>query len=65
MPITPRPMTFECPQCHWKRTYAPSTDTLLLPSWAQCCPRCGHKGMQYHSANRIAELVAKLWPRQH
>jgi hypothetical protein len=46
MPVPPRPITFECPQCHWARTFVPQSDAIFLPDWAKQCPRCGHDGMQ-------------------
>jgi Zn finger protein HypA/HybF involved in hydrogenase expression len=55
-------MTFECPQCHWSRSYAPESDVLYLPNWAQQCPKCGHEGMQVKPANVIAAIIAHLLP---
>ncbi|WP_338620230.1 hypothetical protein [Paludibacterium sp. THUN1379] len=61
MPIPPRPRTYQCPQCHWRRSFAPQGDVLCLPPWVRRCPRCGHEGMQSRRADPLSALKARLW----
>ena len=44
MPIKPRPFTFVCEDCKWKKTIAPRSDALMPGDWFATCPKCGGCG---------------------
>ena len=44
MPIKPRPFTFICEDCNWKKTIAPRSYALMPGDWFATCPKCGGCG---------------------
>jgi hypothetical protein len=42
MPVRPRPFTFECGECGWKKTVAPQSD-CLRPGGLWCVRSVGVK----------------------
>lgn len=43
MPIRPKPMTYVCQSCGWKKTVAPMSDVLLPGDIVKQCEKCGCK----------------------
>lgn len=46
MPIKPKPTTYKCPSCHWKKTVAPQGDALMPWDYFDECPVCGEKELK-------------------
>ncbi|UCO96406.1 hypothetical protein LF844_17175 [Metapseudomonas lalkuanensis] len=61
MPIPPRPLTFICPACSWKRTAIPLSD-VLIPGrdWFGSCPKCGHEQLEQRPASKSEILKTRL-----
>nr|WP_074585379.1 hypothetical protein [Pseudomonas psychrotolerans] len=61
MTIPPRPQTFTCPACSWKRTVIPLSD-VLIPGrdWFRQCPRCGHEPLERRLASKTEILRTRL-----
>ncbi len=60
MPIVPRPVTFTCPACHWKRSVAPKSDCLTLSmDWFECCPKCYHT-LERRQASALENIAARI-----
>nr|WP_225923548.1 MULTISPECIES: DNA repair protein RadA [Pseudomonas] len=64
MPIKPRPFTFVCDECGWKKTVAPRSDALRPGDWFARCPKCGSEALSHRSADvfdrTVAEWLARL-----
>jgi len=64
MPVRPRPFTFVCNECGWKKTVAPRSDCLGPGEWFDQCPKCGSKSLKMRTAGwweRV--LVGELFRR--
>ena len=51
MPIRPAPIQVECPKCHWRGTFRPSSDVLLGGAKGGTCPKCGEQDLRIISAH--------------
>lgn len=61
MPIAPRPMSFVCPACGWKRTTLPISDALVLGrDWFGQCPACAHQPLDVRPATRTEIMRERL-----
>ena len=40
MPVKPKPRTYVCQTCGWKRTVAPRSDVLMPADVVSVCPKC-------------------------
>nr|WP_072341005.1 MULTISPECIES: hypothetical protein [unclassified Pseudomonas] len=63
MPIRPRPFTFVCDTCGWKKTVAPLSDALVPGDWFERCERCGNEALTLRPANRIDRALAEWFGR--
>ncbi|HCL76575.1 MAG TPA: hypothetical protein DIC26_12035 [Pseudomonas sp.] len=61
MPLPPRPYTFHCPICSWKKTAIPPSD-VLVPGrdWYGRCVDCGHEPLERQTATRAEIMRARL-----
>lgn len=61
MPIPPRPSTFQCPKCNWRKTVTPRSDALVTGvDWFSECPECGYSPLQRSSASQTDIFVKKV-----
>lgn len=47
MPFPPRPYAISCKQCHWSKTFAPTSDVLTPDECPQNCPDCNSLQLEY------------------
>lgn len=59
MPIRPRPFTFLCGRCGWKKTVAPLSDALGPGDYFERCARCGHQPLDMRAAGVFDALLAE------
>lgn len=64
MPIKPRPFTFVCVECGWKKTVAPQSDALGPGGWFEKCPKCGNGGLKREVAGWVSRTLAELFTRR-
>jgi Zn finger protein HypA/HybF involved in hydrogenase expression len=64
MPIKPRPFTFVCEDCNWKKTVAPRSDALAAGEWFSACPKCGGTALKMRAAGLLEAAAAELMARQ-
>lgn len=60
MPIKPRPFTFVCEDCNWKKTIAPRSDALMPGDWFATCPRCGSTALKMRAAGWFEAAAAQF-----
>lgn len=60
MPLPPKPWTYVCPNCGWKRTVVPPSDALMGGTFVACCPRCGNHQLEQRAAGSLEVLSATL-----
>ncbi len=60
MPIKPRPFTYVCSECGWKKTVAPQSDALRPGEWFEQCPKCGSEGLKIRTAGWLERTLAEL-----
>lgn len=58
MPIPPKPKTYVCQSCGWKKTVAPKSDVLLPTDVVKQCPECGGTQFKTHVPGLIEKLLA-------
>ena len=65
MPIKPKPFTYVCPCCGWKKTVAPSSDALPIGigEFFDSCPKCGHPKLEMRVPSVIDAVLVKLLRR--
>lgn len=59
MPVRPRPRTFVCGKCGWKKTIAPLSDVLQLEDLCKRCEKCGNEALTVQQANLIDRMLAE------
>lgn len=62
MPVTPPPLTFDSPQCGWRKTTAPKIDALRPSELFTCCSECGNRDLivtYRHTLGRMADPPAR------
>lgn len=63
MPMKPRPFTFVCGECGWKKSVVPQSDALGPGEWFKLCPKCGSEALKMRVAGwverRLAELILR------
>lgn len=64
MPIKPRPLTFVCRDCQWKKTVAPRSDALGVGEYFTQCPRCTSMAIKVFAAGFLDGLLAELMARR-
>ncbi len=64
MPIRPKPFTFECCRCGWKKTVALRSDVLMPGEWVEHCPKCAAKPLKVRSAGWLERVLAEAWLRR-
>ena len=62
MPMPPRPFTFVCRKCSWKKTVAPRSDALGPGEWFKQCPKCRDEDVTMRPATPLEKLLAELSP---
>lgn len=61
MPLRPKPSTFTCPACGWRKTTAPRSDAVLPGlDWFVSCPKCGNEDLAVRKANVLEAIGVKL-----
>ncbi len=62
MPIKPKPFTYVCPCCGWKKTVVPRSDVLLIGAgeFFDSCPKCGHPELESRAPGVIDAVLVKL-----
>ena len=60
MPIKPKPFTYVCPCCGWKKTVAPTSDDLFVGEFFDSCPKCGHPELERREPSVIDTVLVKL-----
>lgn len=61
MPMPPRPRTFICTACKWKRTVIPLSDCLMESrDWFSTCPECRHEELDTRPATRVEIMKERL-----
>ncbi|MDN5392561.1 MAG: hypothetical protein L0G00_06250 [Pseudomonas sp.] len=60
MPIKPRPLTFVCSECGWKKTVAPRSDALGPGEWFKQCLKCGSESLKVRGAGWLERMLAEL-----
>lgn len=61
MPIPPRPRTFICHACGWKRTALPLSDCLVEGrDWFCNCPECRHGELETRLATQTEIMKERL-----
>lgn len=63
MPIRPKPFTFVCDTCGWKKTIAPLSDALGPGEWMDKCPKCGSNELRVRPAGPVEKALAQMWLR--
>jgi Zn finger protein HypA/HybF involved in hydrogenase expression len=63
MPIKPRPFTFVCGECGWKKTVAPRSDALGAGECFKQCPKCGNEMFEIRAAGWVERTLAQLLVR--
>lgn len=63
MPIKPRPLTFVCGECGWKKTVAPRSDALGQGEWFQQCPKCRSEPLKIRAAGWVERTLVQLLVR--
>ena len=63
MPMKPKPFTFVCDECGWKKTVAPRSDALGPGDWFACCPKCGGEALSHQRAGGIDRTLAEWFAR--
>ena len=64
MPIKPRPFTFVCGECGWKKTVAPRSDVLGPGEWFMQCPKCGSEALKMRAVGWVERTLAELLLRR-
>ena len=63
MPIPPKPRTYVCQSCGWKKTVVPISDVLLPGDIVRKCEKCGcaellHRSVTVHDfMHRLVCLI--------
>ncbi len=60
MPISPPPIIYTCPSCHWSKTVAPKSDALMLGDFFDACPKCGNTALEARQVSAIDSLAQKI-----
>ena len=60
MPIKPRPSTFVCMDCGWKKTVAPKSDALRPGEYFSRCPLCESEAIRQQPAGYLEALWAQI-----
>lgn len=60
MPIPPRPRTFICPACGWKRTVILLSDCIMEGDWYSECPECRHDQLETRLATQAEIMKQRL-----
>jgi hypothetical protein len=61
MPIPPRPRTFSCPACDWKRTVIPLSDCLMEGiDWHSSCAKCQRTELISRPATQAEIMKVRL-----
>lgn len=63
MPIAPTPLTFECPNCGWRKTTTPEANVLTPNDFFTCCPDCDNRDLFAKEATPCAVYFARLRKR--
>lgn len=64
MPIRPRPSTYVCTQCRWKKTVAPASDALMPGEYFGACPVCGSSALEQREPTLLELIAMSLSPRR-
>ena len=64
MPMKPRPFTYVCEECGWKKTVAPRSDALGPGEWFDQCPKCGSKALRMRAAGWFEGAIAEFLARR-
>lgn len=64
MPIRPRPCTYVCTQCHWKKTVAPASDALRPGEYFGACPACGNTELEQRAPSLMELALINLFPHR-
>ena len=59
MPLPPPPLTYDCPQCGWRKTTAPKSDALRPGEFFACCSECGNRDLIVTAASPWAAWLAR------
>jgi hypothetical protein len=65
MPIKPKPFTYVCHCCGWKKTVAPTSDASFYGD-GECfdsCPKCGHPELERREPGVIDVVLVKLFQK--
>lgn len=63
MPVKPRPFTYVCDECGWRKTVAPRSDALQPGEWLDRCSKCGGRALTIQAAGWFAGTKAELLAR--
>lgn len=63
MPFPPKPFTFVCDKCGWKKTVAPLSDALRPGERFEQCPRCGSQALRKRAAVWLEKALAEFMRR--
>jgi Zn finger protein HypA/HybF involved in hydrogenase expression len=64
MPVKPRPFTYECEACGWRKTVAPRSDALRPGEWFDACPKCGAEALKMRAAGWFEGALAEFLARR-
>ena len=56
MCVKPKPFSYSCPDCGWKKVVFPRSDVLLPGEHYARCPKCGSKSLNLGEVKGVAEL---------
>ena len=56
MCVKPKPFSYSCPSCDWKKTVFPKSDVLLPGEHYACCPKCGSKSLDLETLKGVTKL---------
>ena len=60
MCVKPKPFTYSCPSCGWKKSVFPKSDVLFPGEYYDCCPECGAQSLKKEEIKGIIERGLSL-----
>jgi len=60
MPIKPKPRTYVCPSCGWKKSVFPASDVMMQGDYFKNCPKCGGKTLEQRQITIANEVLYKF-----
>jgi predicted RNA-binding Zn-ribbon protein involved in translation (DUF1610 family) len=60
MCIKPRPWTYVCPNCGWRKLVAPESDCLAPGEYFSACPQCGAEPLNREQPSAAEQLKLKI-----